>query len=110
MPYKNSDNRRKWQRDRRREYTKRLRQLKKNHKKCDYCEYSIHTEVLEFHHRSPKEKSFSFTCGGFGNYSWKRILEEIAKCDIICANCHRYLHFKDKGFFIEKGYKGINNH
>jgi hypothetical protein len=23
------------------------------------------------------------------NYSWRRVLDEIVKCDLVCANCHR---------------------
>ena|ERR1700730_10670047 len=44
--------------------------------------------VLEFDHvRGTKQLEVS-TMAQAG-YSWKRILEEIAKCDIRCANCHR---------------------
>ena len=47
--------------------------------------------VLEFDHRG--NKSF-----GIGNavssshLSWEKILVEIAKCDVRCANCHRIRH------------------
>lgn len=27
-----------------------------------------------------------------GTYAWSRVLEEIAKCDLVCANCHRIRH------------------
>ena len=44
--------------------------------------------VLEFDHvRGVKRREVSIMlCSGF---AWKRILEEIAKCEIRCANCHR---------------------
>lgn len=45
-------------------------------------------EVLEFDHREPTEKSFDVS-EMMWSHSWESILTEIAKCDILCANCHR---------------------
>ena len=42
--------------------------------------------VLEFDHLSDK----SFEIGvNLAYRSWESILAEIAKCDVVCANCHR---------------------
>ena len=42
--------------------------------------------VLEFDHLRDK----LFNIGGrLAYYKWESILEEIAKCDVVCANCHR---------------------
>jgi hypothetical protein len=42
--------------------------------------------VLEFDHLGDK----SFDVGQSLPYrSWQSILDEIAKCDVVCANCHR---------------------
>jgi len=42
--------------------------------------------VLEFDHTGEK----SFTIGhGLPDRNWQTILDEIAKCDVVCANCHR---------------------
>ena len=43
--------------------------------------------VLEFDHRDPKEKSGDISSLRFG--STKQLKEELAKCDVVCANCHR---------------------
>lgn len=46
--------------------------------------------VLEFDHRDPATKRFEI--GGAVRtrpVSVKRLLAEIAKCDVRCANCHR---------------------
>jgi len=51
---------------------------------------------LDFHHRDPNKKEFSVS-GMLWTHSKKRILEEIAKCDILCANCHRIEHENDNG-------------
>lgn len=45
-------------------------------------------EVMEFDHRDPSQKSFTIS-HMLRSYSLKRIQAEIAKCDIVCANCHR---------------------
>lgn len=43
--------------------------------------------VLEFDHRDPSEKFKEIS--KLMNYSTKRLIEEINKCDVLCANCHR---------------------
>lgn len=44
--------------------------------------------VLEFDHvNDDKEDSVSRLLAG--GYYWKRIMREIAKCEVVCANCHR---------------------
>ena len=45
--------------------------------------------VLDFHHRDSSDTVTSLAemiCRGF---SIKRMQEEIEKCDVVCANCHR---------------------
>ena len=44
--------------------------------------------VLEFDHCRGKKKQAVASMVHRG-YSWKIILEEINKCDVRCANCHR---------------------
>jgi hypothetical protein len=42
--------------------------------------------VLEFDHLGDK----SFTIGKQFRYmNWEKVLDEMAKCDVVCANCHR---------------------
>lgn len=44
--------------------------------------------VLEFDHRDPAEKEFNV--GELARIgAWPRVLREIEKCDVRCANCHR---------------------
>jgi hypothetical protein len=44
--------------------------------------------VLEFDHLSAEAKSFGI--GQALSYrAWPSILEEIEKCEVVCANCHR---------------------
>jgi hypothetical protein len=48
---------------------------------------------LDWHHRNPDEKSFCISRARNCRKSRATILEEIAKCDLVCANCHRKIHF-----------------
>jgi hypothetical protein len=42
--------------------------------------------VLEFDHL--RDKAFTIS-EGLRDRSWQTILDEIAKCEVVCANCHR---------------------
>ena len=44
--------------------------------------------VLEFDHLPQFTKSFNISTG-MKNFRWEKVLTEIKKCDIVCANCHR---------------------
>jgi hypothetical protein len=54
---------------------------------CTDCGYNTHPAALEFDHRDPQHKRF--TISGNESRRWTDILTEIAKCDVVCANCHR---------------------
>jgi hypothetical protein len=53
-----------------------------------------HPGCLDFHHRNPAEKKFQLVASQMGNRSWTSIEAEIAKCDVLCSNCHRKLHWE----------------
>lgn len=67
--------------------------LKKTYK-CSNCD-DPRWYVLDFHHVDDnKEHNIGdISCG---KYSKKKILEELAKCIPLCANCHRELHHLEK--------------
>ena len=48
---------------------------------------------LEFHHKDPATKKFAISEGR--RQSIQAIDDEIAKCVVVCANCHRILHAED---------------
>jgi hypothetical protein len=50
---------------------------------------------LCFHHRKPEEKLFNVGESG-PKYSREKLIVEMEKCDILCANCHRLLHWNEK--------------
>lgn len=62
--------------------------------KCQRCPED-HPAALQFHHRDPSTKLFSVstkTLAMAKKYPWDMIEAEVAKCDLLCANCHAKLH------------------
>jgi hypothetical protein len=56
--------------------------------------------VLEFHHVG--EKDLTITRMVSGGWSIKRIQQEIDKCQVLCANCHRKVTVEERGWFKGK--------
>lgn len=62
-------------------------------KVCVYCgEEDI--DRLDFHHSDPATKCF--TIGTTATRSREAILEEIAKCELLCHACHTITHNQTK--------------
>jgi hypothetical protein len=79
---------------RRKRLKKWLKELKST-LKCEKCGEN-HPGCLDFHHDDPNEKEISLS-QAVAKKGWceERMLEEIAKCTVLCSNCHRKLHWKD---------------
>ena len=58
---------------------------------CKECGFS-HPAALQFHHRDASEKEFNIGDATRLGWSLTRIMKEIEKCDILCANCHAIHH------------------
>lgn len=56
---------------------------------CMDCGGTFLPYVMEFDHRDPKTKLFALTSNRAMLKPREQLLAEIAKCDIVCANCHR---------------------
>ena len=61
---------------------------KKN--KCYKCG-DTRQYVLEFHHKDPSQKEFNI--GQLKIKDYKRLENEIDKCIVLCANCHKEFHY-----------------
>lgn len=59
--------------------------------KCQCCGYNRYVGALEFHHINSEEKDFGISAKGYTR-SWERVKEELDKCILVCANCHREIH------------------
>ena len=70
---------------------------------CADCGGTFPPWIMDFDHRDPAQKSFSIAAGKVLLKSRELLLAEIAKCDIVCANCHaartyRYFHSEESPF------------
>ena len=61
--------------------------------KCCICGYNKSVCALEFHHIDPNKKEFQIGSGRCVN--WEKVKEELKKCVLVCANCHREIHEKE---------------
>jgi len=63
----------------------------KNGLSCSNCKIN-HPAVLDFHHIADDKEYVVSQMIAHGKSKIK-ILEEIQKCIVLCANCHRILHY-----------------
>lgn len=54
---------------------------------CFDCEIKYHPCAMDFDHRDPNDKLFNIS--DMQSRNEQIIMQEIVKCDIVCANCHR---------------------
>ncbi len=106
MPYKDIEKKRECQRrfyqrnksyytQKRQEKQKNIRSFLNDYKsnlKCKRCPEN-HIGCLEFHHNDPEEKEICISNIAHTGWGEERILKEIDKCIVLCANCHRKLHW-----------------
>jgi hypothetical protein len=60
---------------------------------CKFCGEN-HPAALDFHHEDPSQKDREVSYY-VKNYQYARAMEEVKKCMVLCANCHRILHFNE---------------
>lgn len=66
--------------------------------KCKNCQQKYHPNVYDFHHRNPKDKEENLS-SLFKQECFKmtdKVKKELDKCDLLCANCHRFIHAFDE--------------
>ncbi len=61
----------------------------KQGKPCGDCNGIFHHFAMDFDHREGTEKLFAISTSVAIGASKELIEQEIAKCDLICSNCHR---------------------
>lgn len=72
------------------------RQWLTEYKKTLCCKICGETEscCLDFHHKVPSQKVIGIARMLRRGFPISKIEEEIKKCEVLCANCHRKEHLK----------------
>jgi len=65
---------------------------------CADCNQNFPHYVMDFDHVRG-EKKFNISSAISRRINKKTIWEEIAKCDVVCANCHRERTYKGKSVY-----------
>lgn len=104
-PAKNREYQAKWYKQNRethyariKERERKIAQWLQEHKatlSCEECGQN-HPATLDFHHKNPKEKDVNIAQAVERGWGKQRILNEIAKCRVLCSNCHRILHWEER--------------
>jgi hypothetical protein len=79
-----------------------LKELKSN-LQCEICG-EVRPWVLDFHHKDPSKKDKEIS-KFVGSNQIKKAKEELKKCIVLCSNCHRDLHHKEKMSVSSNGRK-----
>jgi hypothetical protein len=62
--------------------------------KCTKCGFN-HIAALDFHHEDPNTKEYDVN-RLISNKRFTKAYEEIKKCVVLCANCHRIHHYIER--------------
>jgi hypothetical protein len=55
---------------------------------CDDCREMFPPHMMDFDHRDPSKKLFTLAGGHALLMSRDKLIAEVEKCDVVCANCH----------------------
>lgn len=108
MPYKDREKQLEAQRqhykDNKSIYSARFKKRKQDRKEyltriksevgCENCGYNKCSKSLDFHHKY-QNKELSLVTLASNGHIYSTIDEELKKCIVLCANCHRAHHAKD---------------
>lgn len=78
-------------------YKERKEQVDEIKKECQ-CQKcgEKRSYVLDFHHIDPSTKKFSIARMTSNNNHMAEIEQEMEKCIVLCANCHREFHYLEQ--------------
>jgi predicted HNH restriction endonuclease len=98
-PNKSKENMRKWRALHGEEEKRSWQEYRRNNKKlaieylggkCMKCNGVFHPDVYDFHHKDSSEKDVCV--GRLLSRKFERVTNELDKCILLCANCHRIIH------------------
>lgn len=79
--------------------SRKIKAIQYKNSKCEDCQLHLnntHYSVFEFHHLNPAQKDYDWS--QLKLRSWQSIINELDKCVLLCANCHRIRHSLNEGF------------
>ena len=92
MPYSDPQKQRDFQKNWKRQKKLWFQKLKSK-LECSQCGFS-HPATLQFHHKND-DKTDTVSRMVNKNSNVETIMAEIAKCDVLCANCHAIHHWEN---------------
>ena len=84
-------------------HRRRVKELLVEYKggECQICHYNKCIAALDFHHLDPTQKDFAISNSNI--YRNIDVLKaEVNKCILVCANCHRELHYKEENNVVKE--------
>ena len=78
--------------------------------KCCGCGEVFNICCYDFHHLEPDKKDFAISAKQTnGAKTWNKVRDELKKCALLCANCHRlvhngYMQIENKQYFNDEYY------
>jgi predicted nucleic acid-binding Zn ribbon protein len=72
--------------------TRKIEAIKYLGGRCKDCGLVDHPICYDFHHRDPESKEVDW--GELKIRKWSSIIQELDKCDLLCAICHRKRHIR----------------
>lgn len=72
----------------------KIRMIEYKGGKCEKCHLTLKESnyfVFDFHHTDPQDKDPNFKRIKFKK--WEFIKKELDKCQLLCSNCHRTVHY-----------------
>lgn len=88
--YRNQSEEVKKSRERKQKTRALIREFKAG-KHCSRCSEND-PRALDWHHKDPKSKLFAISVGE--SWAMEKVIIELKKCELVCANCHRKLSIK----------------
>lgn len=79
--------------NRKRRYENKIMAVRYKGGKCQICSGKFHISIYDFHHENENEKEF--VIGNILGRDFKNIINELDECILLCANCHRWIHYYD---------------
>ena len=76
----------------------------KTERGCARCGYNAHPAALDFNHIQGEKV---LAVGQDSKAAWHKLMDEINKCEVLCANCHRVHTYENRHWHTKR--KGASN-